>query len=65
MSSYEEYFIKIFKKNQIKFIREKTFQDLKKGKFRYDFYLPNENILIEIDGEYHFHPIQGRAILLK
>lgn len=68
MSSYEEYIIKILKKEKIKFIREKSFQDLKRGLFRFDFYVPNyENsaIIIEVDGEQHFKPIYGRQAFLK
>ena len=43
--------------NHINFEREKTFSDLKRGKFRYDFYIPKYNILIEYDGEQHFRHI--------
>ena len=64
-SSYEEKIIKILKKDKINFEREKTFQDLRGGRFRYDFYIPNKKIIIECDGQYHFHPIKGRAALLK
>ena len=38
--------------NNIKFEREKKFKEL--GKFRFDFYLPNLNTIIEFDGEQHF-----------
>ena len=34
MSSYEEKVIKILKKEKIKFQREKSFSDLKRGKYR-------------------------------
>lgn len=54
MSSYEEKIIQILKKNKVPFIREKTFQDLKKGLYRFDFFLPRENCLIEVDGEQHY-----------
>lgn len=33
---------------------EKTFEDLRDGRFRFDFYLPNTNTLIEVDGKQHF-----------
>lgn len=49
-SSYEEKIIKILKKEHIDFKREKTFQDLRGGRFRYDFYLPKEKIICEMDG---------------
>lgn len=48
-------------KNNINFINEKTFNDFNyedtKGKPRYDFFLPEYNILIEYDGEQHFRPV--------
>ncbi len=44
--------------NNIQFEREKTFSDLRgKSKYsilRYDFYLPQQNIIIEFDGIHHF-----------
>lgn len=58
MSKNEEKIVKILLQEKVSFIREKTFQDLKKGKFRFDFYLPKENIIIEIDGEQHFKQIK-------
>lgn len=57
-SKGEEKIIKILKENKIPFIREKTFKDLKNGKLRYDFYLPDKDILIEYDGEQHFQQIK-------
>lgn len=33
---------------------QKKFQDL--GAMRYDFYLPKQRVLIEYDGQQHFHP---------
>jgi very-short-patch-repair endonuclease len=64
-SSYEQHIIQILRAEGIRFIREKTYSDLKGGKFRFDFYLPSLNILIEADGEFHWKPIRGRAALLK
>ena len=55
----------ILRKEHISFIREKTFKDLKKGKFRFDFYIKNKDIIIEVDGEYHFKAIRGRKEFLK
>lgn len=54
MSSFEDHVIKVLKKENISFQREKTFQDLKHGLYRFDFYLPIQNILIEVDGEQHY-----------
>ena len=64
-SSYEEKVIQLLKQSGIKFQREKTFSDLKGGSFRYDFYLPSRQCILEIDGQYHWKPIRGRAALLK
>lgn len=45
--------------NDIAYIPQHTFDDLKgkKGKYRYDFYLPEYNILIEYQGIQHYKPI--------
>ena len=47
--------------NNIHFINQKSFNDFiyedTKGKPKYDFYLPDFNILIEYDGEQHFKNI--------
>lgn len=44
--------------NNINFTREKTFEDcispFSKEKMRFDFYLPDYNLLIEYDGEQHY-----------
>lgn len=37
MSKLEEKVITLLKKGHIRFLREKTFPDLRKGRFRYDF----------------------------
>jgi very-short-patch-repair endonuclease len=58
MSKGEEHLIRILRAANIKFEREKTFSDLRGGKFRYDFYLPFYNILIEVDGEQHFKQVK-------
>lgn len=65
MSSYESYFISLFKQEKIGFVREKTYKDLKNGLFRFDFYLTGRGVLVEIDGEQHFKPIYGRQNFLK
>ena len=58
ISQGEEKIIQILKKNKVPFVREKTFADLKLGSFRYDFYLPRENCLIEYDGIQHFQQVK-------
>lgn len=68
MSRYENIVMEILKKEKIYFIREKTFKDLKRGLFRFDFYIPNKDgaqIIIEVDGEQHFKPIYGRQAFLR
>ena len=45
--------------NNIEYVIEKTFDRCKyKTKLQFDFYLPNENILIEYDGIQHFKSIK-------
>lgn len=53
-SSLEEKIIKVLKKENVKFLREKTYPDLKFGYYRFDFYLPQSNILVECDGIQHY-----------
>lgn len=68
MSKYENRVMEILKKEKIFFLREKTFKDLRKGLFRFDFYLPNycgSAVIVEVDGEQHFKPIYGRQAFLK
>ena len=68
MSKYENYIMEYLKKGKISFVKEKTFQDLKHGLFRFDFYLSDYRgraIIIEVDGEQHFKPIYGRQAFLK
>ena len=65
MSGYESYFIQLFKKERISFVREKNYKDLKNGAFRFDFYLNNFDVLVEVDGEQHFKPVYGRPAFLK
>lgn len=60
MSKYEEYIMGILLKENIKFQREKTFYDLKKGRFRFDFYISNYKgkiYILEIDGQQHFERV--------
>lgn len=68
MSKYENKVMEIFKAAKLSFYREKTFKDLKKGLFRFDFYLLNycgRSVIVEVDGEQHFKPIYGRQAFLK
>ena len=53
MSKIENKFANIFTSAGVKFVREKTFPDLKNGYLRYDFYLPELNTLVEVDSMLH------------
>ena len=65
MSKFEDKIVSLLKKDKIKFIREKTFKDLHNGLYRYDFYLPDLNIICEANGEQHYYEVWGgRAKLL-
>ena len=68
MSKYENKIMEILKAAKQSFYREKTFKDLKRGLFRFDFYLQNYHgrpVIVEVDGEQHFKPIYGRQAFLK
>lgn len=52
--------------NNIKFVSQKTFDDL--GKLRFDFYLPEYNLILEPGGDQHFIEIEnwkGKGELAK
>ena len=54
-STGEIFLIKLFEENSIRFESEKIFSNLKYISYlRYDFYLPDLNILVEYHGEQHF-----------
>lgn len=53
-SSYEAAVINILQAAAVRFEREKQFKDLHYGYYRFDFFIPNMNIIIECDGEQHF-----------
>ena len=44
-------------KNNISFISQKRFDSLKR--MPYDFYIPQNNLLIEYQGQQHFFPVQN------
>lgn len=53
-SKLEEKTSNVLKKNNINFIVQYIFKDCKyKAPLRFDFYLPNNNVAIECDGEQH------------
>ena len=69
MSKGEEQIIQILRAAGVRFEREKTYSDLKGGRYRFDFYLPAYNVLIEVDGKQHFEQVakfqRTRAEFLK
>lgn len=54
MSKGEDKIESLLKKKQVRYVKEKTFPALRNGKLRFDFYLPETQTLIEVDGEQHF-----------
>lgn len=53
-SKGEEVCADVLKNKNIRYVRQKTFPDLKdKRNLSYDFFLPDYNVLIEIDGSFH------------
>lgn len=51
----EENIATILKENNISFVRQYSFPAIKQ--YKYDFYLPEFNRLIEFDGKQHYEPI--------
>lgn len=57
MSKGENKITDLLNQARIRFVREKTFSDLKHGTFRFDFYIPNVlggDCIIEFNGEQHY-----------
>lgn len=61
-SYYANLIEQILLSNQIKYIKEKIFNDCinpkANYKLRFDFYLPDYNTCIEYDGKQHFKPVE-------
>lgn len=53
-SKGEQKIIEILCKENITYVREKMFADIKDRYYRFDFYLPDYDCCIEYDGEQHF-----------
>lgn len=60
MSKGEEKIISLLLKSQYRFEREKTFEDLKKGRYRFDFYVYHYDrwVAIEFQGQQHYQYIE-------
>lgn len=58
MPKSEEYIAKILDTFNIKYEIQKTFDDLRDAQpLSYDFYIPDQNILIEYQGRQHYQPV--------
>lgn len=54
MSSLERVIYNILLNEKISFEREKQFKDCYNGYYRFDYYLPLQNIIIEVNGAQHY-----------
>lgn len=57
MSKGENKIVDLLNQASISYVREKTFGNLKRGTFRFDFYVPNlqgRDCIIEFNGEQHY-----------
>lgn len=58
VSSYEHIVSTFLESNNIKFEFQKIFNDLRyKGLLKFDFYLPDHNVCVEVDGDQHYRPV--------
>lgn len=66
-SNYEKHIYGLLIDKNIKFEREKRFSDLKGGMLRMDIWIPEyrKGCVCEVDGEQHWKPIHGEAVLKK
>lgn len=60
MSQYEEKIVALLKRDKISFEREKTFKDLRQGRFRFDFYVYVQGgpAVIEANGIQHYTQVK-------
>ena len=58
MSKGEQLIKSILENENVRYQQEKVFTDLRNGKMRFDFFLPELGILLEYDGEGHFQQIK-------
>lgn len=60
MSKGEEKIITLLQKGQFRFEREKSFEDLKMGRYRFDFYVYHydRRVIIEFQGQQHYQYIE-------
>lgn len=53
-SQGEQLIVSLLDQNQINYEREKIFKDLRAGLYRFDFYIPLQNTVIEYNGQQHY-----------
>ena len=58
MSSLEKLIYDLLTKAKIPFQQEKIFKDCYNGFYRFDFYLPTKNVIIEINGAQHYELVK-------
>lgn len=54
MSQLENHILSILTKAQVPYTREFQVKDLRNGLYRFDFYLPTLNTVIEVNGAQHY-----------
>lgn len=57
MSKGEQLIKSILENENVRYQQEKIFTDLRNGKMRFDFFLPDLGILLEYDGAQHFQQV--------
>ena len=57
MSKGEQLIKSILENENVRYQQEKVFTDLRNGKMRFDFFLPELGVLLENDGIQHFQQI--------
>lgn len=54
MSKGEAIIYRLLRASNIRFVQEKQFPDLRNGYMRFDFYLPDDEVLVECQGAQHY-----------
>lgn len=54
MSSGEKKIARLLGEDGLDFVREKVFEDLRHGLYRFDFYLTARHVIIEVNGSQHY-----------
>lgn len=54
MSKFEKKIYKLLTKANIAFVQEKQFKDCYNGLYRFDFYIPAEQTVVEVHGPQHY-----------